>query len=285
MSATAQRSSIKPPIRKLGIIAGGGALPGLLLEACDQKGIEPFVVAIEGHADPALTFGREHVTYRLGLAGKMIQALKDNQAWDLVVIGSIKRPKWSSLRPDLKTVRFFAKLGLKAMGDNDMLSAARRELESEGFTLHGVHEFVDNLLAPVGVIGKHKPGKQDELDIEYGFEVSQAIGRMDIGQSVIVEKGLVLGVEAVEGTDALIDRCGGLRKTKKGGVLIKTCKPQQDTSLDLPTIGPDTIRKCAQGGFSGIAVQAGRTLIADLDEVRDLANQHGLFVIGIEPAA
>lgn len=269
-------------IQVLGIVAGGGVLPDILARSCEGKGIKPFIVGIEGQVDPQILKGREHVIYRLGLAGKMIQSLKEHQAWNLVLIGSVTRPSIASLRPDLKTAGFFAKLGLKALGDNDMLTAVREELEKDGFTLHGVHEFVEDLLAPVGVMGKHKPSKQDEIDIEHGFKVSQTIGRMDIGQSVIVENGIVLGVEAAEGTDGLIKRCSAYKKKDKGGVLVKTCKPQQDKDLDLPTIGPATVQACIDAGLSGIAIHAHHALIADIDALRALADKHKLFVTGIE---
>ncbi len=282
MSAQPASGRIKPDIKVLGIVAGGGTLPGILADACEKDGIKPFIVGIEGQVDPNILKGREHVIYRLGLAGRMIESLKAHQAWNLVLIGSVKRPSLPSLRPDLKTATFFAKMGLKAIGDNDLLSAVRRELELDGFIIHGVHEFIDELLAPEGVIGKHKPSKQDEIDIEFGVKVSQTIGRMDIGQSAIVENGVVLGVEAAEGTDALIRRCGELKKKDKSGVLVKTCKPQQDRALDLPTIGPDTVRACAEAGFSGIAIHARHSLITDIDAVRRLANEHKIFITGIE---
>lgn len=272
----------KEEIKVLGIVAGGGSLPGILADACEQQGITPFMVGIEEQVDPQILSGRDHVIFRLGLAGKMIASLKEHKAWDLVLIGAIKRPSLSSLRPDLKTAAFFARLGLKALGDNDMLAAVREELEGEGFTIHGVHEFVQELLAPEGVIGRHKPSKQDEIDIDRGFKVSQMIGRLDIGQSAIVENGIVLGVEAAEGTDGLIRRCAALKKKDKGGVLIKSCKPQQDKDLDLPTIGPETVRACAESGLHGIAVHARQTLITDIDSVRTLADEHKVFVTGVE---
>lgn len=282
MSAEPPSGCVRQPIKTLGIVAGGGALPHILAQACDARGIHPFIVGIEGQVEPETLEGRDHVIFRLGLAGKMIEALKANGAMDLVLIGSVKRPSISSLRPDLKTAGFFAKLGLKALGDNDMLKAVRQELEKDGFQIHGVHEFVAELLAPEGIIGKHRPSRQDEIDIERGLSVSQALGRLDVGQSVIVQNGIVLGLEAAEGTDRLIARCKDYKKKEKGGVLVKSCKPQQDQALDLPTIGPETVQACADAGLSGIAVHAHHSLIADLEQVKNLADEHKLFVIGVE---
>ena len=112
--------------------------------------------------------------------------------------------------------------------------------------------------------------------------MSQALGRLDIGQSAIVEDGIVLGLEAAEGTDKLIKRCKSYKKKPKGGVLVKTCKPQQDKDLDLPTIGPDTVELCAEAGLNGIALHAHHSLLLDIEKVKDLANKHKLFVSGIE---
>ena len=177
----------------------------------------------------------------------------------------------------------YAKLGLKALGDSDYLGAVRKMIEDEGFTLHGVHKFADNLLAPEGVIGQREPSKGDWADIVRGLEISQALGNLDIGQSIIVQEGFVLGVEAAEGTDELIRRCKHLKRKGRGGVLVKTCKPQQDTDLDLPTIGPNTVKLAAESELTGIVVHTGRSLIIDQEEVAKIADQHKIFVIGVDP--
>ena len=272
------------PIVRLGVIAGSGRLPETLLHACDSKGIEPFVVGFEGQTDPSLVQGRNHMWTRLGAAGQVIQTLKAHDIHDLVLIGSMRRPTLGELRPDLKTVEFFARLSVRAIGDNNLLGILRNILEEEGFTLHGIHRFADDLLTPSGVIGHYKPKKDDWIDIKRGLEVSQILGAQDIGQSVIVQEGMVLGVEAAEGTDELIQRCKHLRRKGRGGVLVKTCKPQQDRDLDLPTIGPETVQQAASCGLAGIAVQAGQSLLIDSQKVAEIADQHKIFVIGIDPS-
>jgi len=277
-----EESSLDKPVETLGIIAGGGKLPRRLLQACDAQGIHPFVVAFKGQTDPETYDGREHIISRLGAAGGIIKSLKAHNAMDLVLIGSLKRPHLPDLRPDLFTAGFFARLGMRALGDNDLLSSVRAELEKEGFTLHGVHKFVKDLLAEEGALGKISPSKKQWVDIDRGIEVSQALGRMDVGQSAIVYDGHVLGVEGAEGTDELIRRCAAYKKGKKGGVLVKTCKPQQDLDLDLPTIGSNTLELCAQARMDGIAVHAGHTLIADPEETAQAADKQKMFVIGVQ---
>ena len=270
--------------RKLGIIAGGGSLPEKLLNACDQKDIEVFVVGFEGQTDPKTVQNHNHMWTRLGAAGQILNTLHSHNIEDLVLIGSIRRPSFSELKPDLKTAEFFAKIGLKAIGDNDLLGIMRELLEEEGFRIHGVHKFAEDLLASEGPVGKHKPKKADWIDIRRGIDISQELGELDIGQSVIVQEGIVLGVEAAEGTDELISRCKHLKRKGRKGVLIKTCKPQQDRDFDLPTIGPETIRKAAASDLAGIAIHAGFSLLLDPQEVAEIADKHKLFVIGIDPS-
>ncbi len=277
-----KESSLKSEIPILGIIAGGGSLPQRLAQACEGFGLETFMVAFDGHTDTGILEGRAHMVGRLGAVGQIIKTLRAHNIRDLVLIGSIKRPHFSELRPDLFTAGFMLRHGMKALGDNDILSTIRDELEKEGFTLHGVHEFVDDLLTQEGALGKYKPGKADWVDIERGLDISQRIGSLDVGQSVIVQGGIVLGVEAAEGTDELIQRCALLKRKGPGGVLVKTCKPQQDRDFDLPTIGPDTIENAAAAGLAGIAVHAGHSLLVDPQKVAEIADRNKMFVIGLD---
>ncbi len=283
MSA-AKKEKLMPisSIQALGIIAGGGTLPEKLVSSCAQLGIKPFIIGFEGQTDPALLKGHNHLWSRLGASGKTIKYLKSHNIKDIVFIGSIHRPNIFELAPDLRTAKFFAKVSLKAMGDDSLLSSIRVELEKEGFKLHGVHKFVKNLLAPEGVIGKYKPTKKDWIDIERGITVSQKIGALDIGQSVIVQGGAVLGVEAIEGTNHLISRCGALKRDGRGGVLVKSCKPQQDQDFDLPTIGVETIKYAAKAGLEGIAIHAEHSLFVNPEEIIELADKHKIFVIGLD---
>ncbi|MCK5284431.1 MAG: UDP-2,3-diacylglucosamine diphosphatase LpxI [Alphaproteobacteria bacterium] len=283
MSATSEEIETESYPEHIGIIAGGGGLPERLLHACEQKGIDVFVVAFEGQTDPLVVKGQKHIWTRLGAAGQIINTLKSHEIYDIVLIGSLRRPSLSELLPDLKTVEFFAKIGIKALGDNDLLSIIRQTLEEEGFKIHGVHKFVDDLLAPFGLIGRYKPSKADWIDIKRGLQISQELGAKDVGQSVIVQEGIVLGVEAVEGTDELIQRCKHLKRKGRKGVLVKTCKPQQDHDFDLPTIGSETIKHAYNNDLAGVVIHAGLSLLIDPQKVAEIADHHKMFVIGVDP--
>ncbi|MDP7141993.1 MAG: UDP-2,3-diacylglucosamine diphosphatase LpxI [Alphaproteobacteria bacterium] len=274
-------SSTDTTVKKLAIIAGGGDLPQILIDSCRQKGIEVFVVAFEGQTDLSIVKDHYHMIARLGEAGTIMGTLKSHGFSDIVLIGAMRRPSLGELKPDLKTAQFFAKLAFKSIGDSTFLTTLREELEGEGFTIHGAHHFIDNILAEEGALSAHKPKKSEQDDIAWGFEMSQTLGKMDIGQSVVVQNGVVLGVEAVEGTDALIDRCGPLKRKGRGPILVKSCKPQQDMDLDLPTIGPETVEKCKANGFSGIVVHADHTFLVKRDEIRNVADKAKIFVYGM----
>ncbi len=280
----AEKSSLKKPhIESLGIVAGGGVLPARLALSCRAAGIDLFIVGFEGQTDPAIMQGGRHMMTRVGAVGQIISTLKSHNIRDLVFIGSIRRPTLADLRPDMRTAAFFARIGLRALGDNGLLTALRSELERDGFRIHGAHEFIDDLLAPEGIIGRIKPDKRNLADVMHGFKIAGEIGRLDIGQAVIVQNGIVLGVEAAEGTDELIKRCGPLRRKGAGGVLVKMCKPGQDMDFDLPTCGPQTVRLCAQAGLSGVAVHAGHSLMIDPQEMADIANTAKMFIGGFNP--
>lgn len=267
--------------RKLGIVAGGGVLPRKLIEFCDSQGIQVCVVAIRGQADVTLADGREHIVARLGAAGRVIKALREKGYRDLVLIGSVKRPHLGDLCPDLYTAAFLARLAFRLSGDDALLTAIRGQLEREGFRLHGIHELMSELLMPEGVLGVAVPSKAHLSDIATGFKVAKAIGALDIGQSIVIQDGVVLGVEGVEGTDELLRRCAAYRRTKTGGILVKVCKPQQDRKIDLPTIGPETITLCASLGYDGVAVESGSALVVDLERVIMAADAASLFITGV----
>ena len=271
--------------RKLGIIAGGGSIPRILIDYAKNHEIPYFVLAIEGNADRAIFDDSiNHKWIRIGQAGTGFKFLRDEGVQDVVMIGTIHRPTFSELMPDLRTTAFFTKLGLRALGDDGILRALVKEIETENIKVVGVHEIMPDLLVKEGLLTKVKPDKQALVDIERGIEVDITLGSLDVGQSVIVQQGLVLGVEGIEGTDELIRRCANYRRKGTGGVLVKLRKLQQDMRIDLPTIGVTTIENAHKAGLRGIAVHAGNALIVDEQRVIELANKYKMFVIGINPA-
>lgn len=271
--------------RKLGIIAGGGSIPRMLIDNCLSSGRKFFVLAIDGNADKNIVNDKiPHEWIRIGQAGTGFKRFADEKVEDVVMIGTIKRPGFFDLVPDLRTTAFFAKVGVKALGDDGILRALVSEIENEGMMVRGIHEVMPELLAPEGVLGRHKPDKQALVDIRRGIEVAAALGSLDVGQSVVVQQGLVLGVEGIEGTDELIKRCGTYRRKGAGGVLVKLRKPQQDMRIDLPTVGPRSVIRAEEAGLRGIVFHAGNGLIVDKEEVIKLADKKGLFVMGVNPS-
>ncbi len=266
---------------QLGIVAGGGDLPARLIEVCRERRREVFVVALEGHTDPDTVKDVEHVWTRLGAALDALEPLRAAGVEELVMAGPITRPSLAELRPNLRATRFLAKVGSLALGDDGLLRGVIRGLEEEGFRVLGVDEILDDLVAEAKTYGRHEPDAQAWSDIDRGMEVAKAIGAQDIGQAAVVQQGIVLGVEAVEGTDALLARCREVKRDGPGGVLVKMKKPGQERRADLPTIGTRTVSGAAAAGLQGIAVEAGGTLIVDAGKVAAAADEAGLFVIGI----
>lgn len=270
--------------KKLGIIAGGGVLPQILIEHCIRQGRDYFVLAIENNADKAI-FAPDipHKWIRIGQAGTGFKLMSEQKVEEVVLIGTIHRPSLADLMPDLRTTAFFAKIGLKSLGDDGILRALVKEIETEHFRVVGIHEVLPELLVREGVLTKHKPDKQALADIKRGVEVGLTLGRLDVGQSVVVQQGLVLGVEGIEGTDELIKRCGGYQRKGSGGILVKLRKPQQDMRIDLPTIGTRTIENLHNAGMRGVAIHAGNALIVNEPEVIKLADKYEMFITGIAP--
>ena len=268
---------------KLGILAGGGPLPGYLIEACRSSGRDYFVLAFEDQADPSVIGEAPQAWVRLGAVEEAIGRLRAESCEELVLAGPVRRPSLADLRPDRRAARFLAR-GLLNKGDNGLLGAVVRTLEEEeGFRVVGADTILADLRAGAGPFGDHTPSAEDEADITRGVQAVHQIGRLDIGQAVIIRHGVVLGVEAAEGTEALIDRCGALDPGGRGGVLVKLPKPSQEKRADLPAIGPRTVAGAVNAGLAGIAVAAGATLIFDPARVVADANDAGLFIVGIKP--
>jgi UDP-2,3-diacylglucosamine hydrolase len=266
---------------RLGIIAGCGGLPRRLVECCRATGRDVFVLALEGAAEPATVRDVPHAWCRLGAAATGLALLRENRVTELVLAGGIRRPSLAALRPDWRAAKLFARIGYRAWGDDGLLSAVVEELEGEGFRVIGPDQLLAGGLAPEGPFGQLRPDPQAEADIARGLSVAGALGALDIGQAVIVQQGLVLGVEAIEGTDELLRRCAGLRRDGAGGVLVKIEKPGQERRADRPTVGPRTVGLAAETGLRGIAVEANATIVLDRDEVARAADRTGLFVVGI----
>lgn len=267
----------------VGIVAGGGRLPGLLAEACRAEGRPHFLLAIEGQAD-AGACGREPDGWvRLGAAGRAFAMLREAAVEEVVLAGSVRRPSLAELRPDATALRVLGRAAAGGLGDDGLLRALVGEIERAGFRVVGVDDLAAGLLAPEGTMGRVGPGEQDLLDIARGEEVARALGAADVGQAVVVQQGIVLAVEAAEGTAAMLGRAGAVRRAGGGGVLVKRVKPGQERRVDLPAVGPDTVRLAAGAGLAGVAVEAGGVLVVDRAALVAEADARGLFVVGRPP--
>ncbi|MHA1599514.1 MAG: LpxI family protein [Alphaproteobacteria bacterium] len=267
---------------KLGILAGSGDLPQRLVRVCRDAGRDVFVLAFEGQTEPETTAGVEHAWVHLGSTSATLKILRQAGVTDLVMVGPMTRPNLRDLRLDSLSVKLLAKAGANVLGDDGLLRSIASVFEDEGFQVLGIDDMLGDMLAPAGVYGQHSPDTQAEEDITRGIAVARALGAQDIGQAAVVQQGIILGVEATEGTDRLLERCAELRRNGPGGVLIKVRKPQQDSRVDLPTIGVQTVKQAIAAGLRGIAVQAGGALVVDRPAVVSAADAGGLFVIGVQ---
>ncbi len=274
---------MRPPSAKLGIVAGGGGLPGRLIAACRECRRDVFVIALEGITDRDGLDGASHAWVHLGALERMIGLLREAAVEEVVLAGPVPRPSLRTLRLDKRALKRLVGLRPGALGDDRLLSLIVDELEGEDFRVVGVDTILTDLLAPEGAVGALEPDADARVDIAAGVRVARALGALDVGQAVVVQHGVVLGVEAIEGTDALLARCRDLRRGGPGGVLVKLKKPGQERRADLPTIGPDTVANARAAGLSGIAVEAGNALIVDRAKVAEAADAGGLFVVGIVP--
>jgi len=257
-------------------------LPGQICSACQISGRQHFVVGIQGSLDDSTLAGSPHKIIRLGAIGDIISEFKKEKVQEVVMVGSITRPSWQDLRPDFRGLKLLPKLLSSGQGDGDILKIAISELEEEGFRVVGVDEVLPDLLTPRGNIGAVVPNAISTRDISFGITVAKTIGDLDIGQAVVIQQGIVLGVEAAEGTRLLLCRCSRLSKKGEKGVLIKIKKPHQDARADLPTIGPQTVLQVNEAGLGGVAVESGSSLIIQREEVIRLADGFGIFVLGID---
>ena len=268
----------------LGIIAGGGPFPARVAAAAIAAGRRVFVVALRGFAELGALADYPHREIRLGSAGEILAALRGAGCGDLVLIGPVRRPSLVSIRPDAEGARIMARIGRAAFtGDDGLLAAVVRVLGEEGFRVIGAHEVLTEAIGAAGVLGRHEPDAAARADIARGQAVVRALGQVDVGQGCVEQQGIVLAVEAIEGTDAMLGRATTLARPGPGGVLVKLVKPGQDRRADLPTIGPNTIAAALAAGLRGIAFEAGGTLLIDRDGCIAAADAAGLFLLGLSP--
>lgn len=270
----------------LGIIAGLGALPVQVAEAATARGQGVYVLRLKGFEEPDLERFPGEIG---GLAeiGKAFKAFRQAGCEQICFAGVVKRPDFKALKPDLKGMSLLPKaISAARKGDDALLTFMIKVFEDEGFEIIGANEAAGHLEAPQGLLAGPAPSDAQIEDLKKAAHVALEIGRLDIGQGAIVANGLVLCVEAQEGTDEMLKRCADLPLTIRGsesgrlGVLVKRPKPQQERRIDLPTIGKKTLDGAAAAGLAGIGYEAGGALIVDVETVKMHAASLGLFLYG-----
>jgi hypothetical protein len=271
----------------LGIIAGGGELPIAIAESVREGGGEIFILALEGMASADEVERFPHAWGSIGEVGKGIRLLREAGAQSVTLAGKVARPHWNAIKLDARGAATLPKvIAAAAKGDDAILRVMIEVLEKDGFQVLGTSEAAPGLLMPAGALGRHRPDETHLKDITLGAAIIRAAGAFDIGQAVAVCEGLVLAVEAAEGTDAMISRIRDLAPNLRGrpdmrrGVLVKAPKPKQERRVDLPVIGPGTVALAAEVGLAGIALEAGAALIMRRKACMADADRLGLFLYG-----
>ncbi len=264
----------------VGVIAGGGRFPFLVAEAARRQGYGTFAVAHEGETDPLLAGEVDGIVWvRLGQLGRVISSLKANGVKKVLMAGTIaKHRMFGRVRPDLKGLALMSRMAV--FHDDGILRAVSRELEKSGIEVMASTRFLPDLAAPAGMLTVRRPSRQEMDDVEFGWAMAKELGRLDIGQCVVVRRKTVVAVEAMEGTDEAIRRGGRLAREK--AVVVKVSKPGQDLRFDVPSVGEMTVAAMAEAGASVLAVEAGRTLVFDRDAMVRRADEAGISVIALD---
>ncbi len=267
---------------RVGLIAGSGRFPVLFAETARRRGVEVIAVAHRGETDPELARAVAAITWIYpGELQTMIGALAAAGVRRAVMVGGIAKPRlFSDLRPDARALAMLQRVG--TLRDDLVLRAVAAELEVDGIAVVPSTLYLQEIVPGAGVLGSRAPTSAEWADIGFGFRAAKVIGQFDVGQSVVVRSGAIVAVEGVEGTDATIRRAGQLANGDI--VLVKVCKPTQDTRFDLPAVGPATVRALAEVRGRALAVEAGSTITLDRAEMVALADAADIAVVAVDPA-
>ncbi|MGO4409116.1 MULTISPECIES: UDP-2,3-diacylglucosamine diphosphatase [unclassified Brevundimonas] len=274
------------PAPKLGLIAGGGDLPFKIAARCEAEGRAVFIIRLAGFADahlvrwPGTEFGMAEI-------GRILKTMKAEGCEAVCLAGYVNRPDFKSLKPDLKGATLLPGIVAAATrGDDALLRKILSVFEAEGYAVEGADDILGGEALAPGALGTLTPTNEQLQDLRKALHVAEKSGELDIGQGAVVCEGLVLAVEAQEGTDAMLTRVAGLPADLHGapgvlkGALGKAPKPIQDLRVDMPVIGPRTLELAAAAGLAGVGGRAGRLILIDRDAIRETADRLGLYVWG-----
>lgn len=268
------------------VIAGAGVLPLHVALSARTTGREVFVAALSGSANPADFASFDCETFGLGQLGGLVKAMKARGVADAAFIGAVVRPGLMDIKPDFGLVKHWSTLvSAFRKGDDGLLSAIIGIVEAQGVRVISALDLAPDLAVTApGCLGAAKPDEAARIEIALGLSLMEALSPFDIGQCVVVSDGRPVAIEGAEGTDAMLQRVADMRRNGRlkretgGGVLVKSPKRGQNMRIDIPTIGPATIRNAAAAGLQGIAISVGTVLVADRAATVALADELGLFI-------
>lgn len=264
---------------KIGLIAGQGRLPLVLAQAAFNRGIEIITVALNDRIGEDLRpFSRKVYSFGIGQTNKIIKTLRSEGVTEVTILGKVdKSVLLKPWRLDWRAIRTLR--ALRHHGDDNLFLAIQQELEKDDLHLVDQTHFLKELLIQKGVFTRRSPTPQEWQDIEYGFQLAKEIGRLDIGQTVVVKGKTILAVEAIEGTDETIRR--GCRLGQAGAIVVKVSRPQQDFRLDVPTVGNQTLEVMRECKAAALALEAEKTLVVNLKEMVALADAAAISVVAL----
>ncbi len=274
--------------KKLGLIAGNGKFPFLVLDAARAQGFEVVVAAIKEEAFPEIeSRGAASVHWlSLGELSKLIETFQREGVKRAVMAGQVKHKQiFSAVRPDWRLAKLL--LSLTTRNTDSLLGAVAKVLAEEGITLENSTWLLEPLLAKSGVLTRRTPGEQERKNIEYGRTVARHMAQHDIGQTVVIGEAACVAVEAMEGTDATIERAGQIMRSLRGDAstlsrdltVVKIAKPNQDMRFDVPVIGVKTVEVMQPAGATCLALDAGKCLLLDGEKILDAANAAGIAIV------
>jgi DUF1009 family protein len=266
---------------KYGLIAGNGKFPFLVLDAARSQGIDMVVAAIKEETFPEIEKHAKIVHWMsLGQLGKLIKTFKSEGVNHAIMAGQVKHKQiFSSIVPDLKMIKLLASLATK--NTDSLIGGVAKMLESEGIHLMDSTLFLRPLIPDPGLLTLRAPSEEEKRDLDYGYKIARELGRLDLGQSVVVSEGACVALEAMEGTDAVMERAASLVSGRPLR-LVKLAKPNQDLRFDVPVIGPATVQLMRRLSVSALAIEARKTLMLDRDELIRAADAAGIAIVAVE---
>ncbi len=267
-------------MKRIGLIAGGGQFPILFSKRAKLNGYDVYAVAHLKETDPKLESCVTSIEWvHLGQIKRLLRFFKDNQITEAVMMGAIRKTRmFKDIRPDTKLLSLVSEL--RHTHDDGFLRAFASLLEKEGIQIQASTMLMPEILAATGCWTRRKPNKNEMKDVVLGWQLAKEIGRLDIGQCIVVASGSVLAVEAIDGTDATILRGGQLGRGK--AVVVKVCKPNQDHRFDIPAIGAKTIETMLEADAKVLVVEAGKAVVFNQEDMIGLANRHGISILAMD---